>query len=75
MNLYCCETADYEIRAQEDPTLLDDRVLRKLLRVEEQHMPSSTYSTTFQEEVTNDMRRIVAEWMMEVSWPPPIAVP
>lgn len=66
MDLYCCESADNEIRAYDDPTLLQDRVLRNLLKTEDRYVLPFNASLAVQKEVTAEMRKIVAEWMMEV---------
>lgn len=66
MDLLCCET-ECECRAYADPALLnDERVLRNLLSEEERFAPSSSYFQCVQKELSPDMRRIVAEWLMEV---------
>lgn len=67
MDLLCCET-EHECRAYTDPVLLnDERVLQNLLDREERYCPSSSYFQCVQKDLTPQMRRIVAEWMMEVS--------
>ncbi|XP_039280432.1 G1/S-specific cyclin-D2 [Nilaparvata lugens] len=69
MNLLCCETSvsSCECRAYPDPTLLnDDRVLKHLLRTEERYVASSSYFQRFQTDLTPHMRKIVAEWMLEL---------
>lgn len=67
MDLLCCET-ECECRAYPDPVLLnDERVLQNLLDREERYCPSSSYFECVQKDLTPQMRRIVAEWMMEVS--------
>lgn len=66
MDLLCCETG-YECRAYADPVLLnDERVLQNLLSTEERYSPSSSYFDCVQTEITPQMRKIVAEWMLEV---------
>lgn len=52
-----------------DPVLLRPRVLDNLLRTEERYAVTATYFGTVQTEVTPHMRRIVADWMLEVSAP------
>ena len=58
------------VKAHEDRgQLRDDRVLQNLLRNEEKYLPPvGDYMAALQREggVTADMRRIVAEWMLEV---------
>lgn len=68
MNLLCCErAAEFECRAYPDPVLLnDERVLENLLKTEERYTPSGSYFDCVQRELTPQMRKIVAEWMLEV---------
>lgn len=66
MDLYCCETAENETKAYDDPTLLQDRVLKNLLKTEDRYVLPYPASLVVQKEVTAEMRKIVAEWMMEV---------
>ncbi|CAG9563573.1 unnamed protein product [Danaus chrysippus] len=54
-----------------DPVLLRRRVLDNLLRTEERYAVTANYFGAVQKEVTPHMRRLVAEWMLEVSAPPP----
>lgn len=70
MDLLCCETtAENETRAYHDPNLLsDDRVLQNLLRAEERNSLPSNAFPSVQTEVNEHMRKIVAEWMLEVSF-------
>lgn len=68
MYLFCYESAGDENNAYDDPTLLQDsRVLVNLLRTEDRYLvsPIGTFYD-IQTEVTEEMRKIVAEWMMEV---------
>lgn len=58
-----------------DPVLLRRRVLDNLLRTEERYAVTANYFSTVQTEVTPHMRRVVAEWMLEVSAPAPHAAP
>lgn len=68
MDLLCCETTETECRAYADPALLgDDRVLQNLLKTEERYAPSSSYFECVQRDISPLMRKIVAEWMLEVS--------
>ncbi|KOC65040.1 G1/S-specific cyclin-D2 [Habropoda laboriosa] len=70
MDLLCCETTETECRAYADPALLgDDRVLQNLLKTEERYAPSSSYFECVQRDISPLMRKIVAEWMLEVSIP------
>ncbi|KAK0182974.1 hypothetical protein PV327_001053 [Microctonus hyperodae] len=67
MDLLCCETTENENRAYADPALLDDeRVLQNLLKTEERYAPSSSYFECVQRDISPLMRKIVAEWMLEV---------
>ncbi|XP_044728709.1 G1/S-specific cyclin-D2 [Chrysoperla carnea] len=67
MDLLCCERAEFECRAYPDPVLLnDERVLQNLLKTEERYTPSGSYFECVQRELTPQMRKIVAEWMLEV---------
>lgn len=51
-----------------DPTFLDDRCLENLLRAEEKYSGREQVSYfNGQRDITPEMRKIVAEWMMEVS--------
>ncbi|XP_034825629.1 G1/S-specific cyclin-D3 [Maniola hyperantus] len=49
-----------------DPVLLRRRVLDNLLRTEERYAVTANYFGNVQTEVTPHMRRVVAEWMLEV---------
>uniref|UniRef100_A0A1I8ML62 Cyclin-like domain-containing protein n=1 Tax=Musca domestica TaxID=7370 RepID=A0A1I8ML62_MUSDO len=58
---------DYVNTATEDPTYLTDRCLENALKAEEKRpQPICTYFKTIQKDITPPMRKIVAEWMMEV---------
>uniref|UniRef100_A0A1I8QDW0 Uncharacterized protein n=1 Tax=Stomoxys calcitrans TaxID=35570 RepID=A0A1I8QDW0_STOCA len=58
---------DYVNTATEDPTFLTDRCLENALKAEEKRpQPICTYFKTVQKDITPPMRKIVAEWMMEV---------
>ncbi len=66
MDLLCGE-GDCFRRAFEDPVLLqDERVLQNLLTTEEKYLPSSTYFNCVQTDVKGFMRKMVADWMLEV---------
>lgn len=67
MDLLCCEISSAENKAYDDPILLKDRVLKNLLSTEDRYTLNCTSFPSVQHEVTADMRKIVAEWMMEVS--------
>ncbi|XP_060663526.1 G1/S-specific cyclin-D2 isoform X1 [Drosophila nasuta] len=51
-----------------DPTFKTDRCLENALKTEEKHQQqiTKTYFQTIQKDITPPMRKIVAEWMMEV---------
>lgn len=51
--------------ASADPTFLSERCLENLLKSEETH--PTVHFHNWNSEITPKMRRIVAEWMMEVS--------
>ena len=66
MDLLCSE-GDCIKRAFEDPVLLKDaRVLNTLLDTEEKYLPSPSYFKCVQSDVKPFMRKIVANWMLEV---------
>lgn len=52
--------------ASADPTFLTERCLENLLKSEETH-PTVNFYNSMHCEITPKMRRIVAEWMMEVN--------
>lgn len=68
MDLLCCETTSpAECVAYPDPALLaDDRMLQNLLRSEERYAPSASYFGCVQRDISPLMRKVVAEWMLEV---------
>lgn len=55
--------------ARPDPTFLDDRCLENLLKAEDKAEAGGGGGSYFagQKDITPAMRKIVAEWMMEVS--------
>lgn len=67
MNLFCCEiTSVPNAKAGLDRKLLnDDRVFENLMKNEENHLTSSFLNR--QENINSRMRRMVAEWMLEVN--------
>lgn len=55
-------------RAYEDPVLIkDERVLHNLLTTEDRYLPSPSYFNCVQTDIKPYMRRMVAQWMLEVS--------
>lgn len=66
MELLCLEM-ETNIRARPDPNLLcDDRVLQRLLTIEERFLPQYSYFKVVQKDIQPFMRRMVATWMLEV---------
>ncbi|KAF6200104.1 hypothetical protein GE061_006405 [Apolygus lucorum] len=65
MDLLCTERAS-ECTAMPDPSLLSDRVLANLLRSEDSYICSSSYFQCVQTEITPQMRRTLAEWMLDI---------
>ncbi|XP_015358544.1 G1/S-specific cyclin-D1 [Marmota marmota marmota] len=63
--LLCCEVESIR-RAYPDTNLLNDRVLRAMLKAEETCAPSVSYFKCVQKEILPSMRKIVATWMLEV---------
>lgn len=57
---------NYVHKAIEDPALLTDRCLQILLNREDKHTTGCSYFNTVQKEITPKMRKIVAEWVIEV---------
>ena len=52
-----------------DPTFLHDRCLKNLLTSQKRYKtPSCAYFNTIQKSLTPQMRKIVAEWVIEVSF-------
>ena len=69
--LLCCE-GDRPARAYRDSNLLTDRVLRALLRAEDLYLPAPNYFKCVQREIAPYMRKIVATWVLEVSYGGPL---
>ena len=68
MDLLCCEV-DCVKRAYEDPVLLqDDRVLQNLLTIEDKYLASANYYKCVQTEIEPFMRKMVSNWMLQVSF-------
>ena len=67
MDLHCNEATCIK-RAYLDPVLVvDDRVLQNMLQTETYYMTQNDYFTLVQKELRPHMRKIVSEWMLEVS--------
>lgn len=63
------EIAKLYSNACPDPTFLQDRCLKNLLISQERYRtPSCAYFNTVQKTLTPQMRKIVAEWVIEVSF-------
>lgn len=62
-----CSVAAAPLAAAPDPVMLRRRVLTNLLRTEERYAVTTNYFGAVQTEITPHMRRLVAEWMLEVS--------
>lgn len=54
-------------KADADPIFLDDRCLENLLKAEDKHTTECNYFKTVQKDITPVMRKMVAEWVIEVS--------
>ena len=68
MELLCCEGGEQLKRAFLDPVFLNDnRVLQNLLKVEEHYTIASEYMK-FQTDIKPFMRKVVTQWMREVSF-------
>lgn len=66
MDLLCCET-ETVTRVYDDPALLEDsRVFENLLVTEDRYTISSCYFKCLQTDLKPYMRRVVADWMLEV---------
>lgn len=55
--------------AIKDPIFLDNRCLENLLKAEDRHeaLKNTNYFSTVQKEISPSMRRVVAEWVIDVS--------
>lgn len=54
--------------ADQDPIFLDDRCLENLLKTEDKHLTGCDYFKTVQKDIDPVMRKIVAEWIIEVNF-------
>ena len=67
MELLCLETCKTESFAIDDPVFTsDERVLQNLYFLEKQYLPKFAYFKCIQTEITPEMRKIIAEWLLEV---------
>ena len=67
MDLMCVE-ADSPRRAYEDPVLIkDNRVLHNLLALEDRYQSNPAYFKCVQTDIKRYMRKMVAQWMLEVN--------
>lgn len=58
----------YVCKAYVDPVLLeDDRVFRNMLHTEEFYISDTNYFDNIQKEIKPHMRKLVTDWMLEVS--------
>ncbi|KAK6169746.1 hypothetical protein SNE40_020736 [Patella caerulea] len=66
MDLMCCESEVIQ-QSYEDPVLLkDNRVLQNLLATEDKYVPMTCYFNCVQTDIRSYMRKMVAQWMLEV---------
>lgn len=62
-----CVEAEAPRRAYEDPVLIhDNRVLQNLLALEDRYQPNPNYYKCVQTDIKSYMRKMVAQWMLEV---------
>lgn len=68
MELLCLEKVAGEPFAIDDDPMFtsDERVLQNLYFLEKQYQPKFAYFKCVQTEITADMRKIIAEWLLEV---------
>ena len=58
----------YVCKAYMDPVLLEDnRVFRNMLHTEEFYISDTNYFDNIQKEIKPHMRKLVTDWMLEVS--------
>ena len=56
------------VESFKDPALIEDhRVLQNLLKTEDRYVPSPTYFKFVQTDSRERMRKIIVQWMYEVS--------
>jgi len=69
MELLCLEKhveKEPELKIFLDPVFDDERVLQNLYFLEKQYLPKFSYFKCVQTEITPEMRRIIAEWLLQV---------
>lgn len=69
MDLYCnegCSNATYQKSFLDSNLIDDDRVLERLLRLEDHYTPRCDYFKIVQKEIKPYMRKMVVTWMFEV---------
>lgn len=54
-------------KADQDPIFLNDRCFENLLKAEDKHTAQCSYFDTVQKDITPKMRKLVAEWVIDVS--------
>ena len=66
-SLLCVEPEKLSHSFYDRTLLLDDRVLQNLLAAEDQCLPNFSYFD-FQPEIKPHMRKVLANWMLDVSY-------
>jgi len=66
VSLLCAEPERLSHSFYDRTLLLDDRILQNLLAAEDHCLPNFTYFD-FQPEIKPPMRRVLANWMLDVS--------
>lgn len=70
MDILMCNESEGPKRAYEDPVLIQDsRVLQNLLGLEDRYQPNPNYFKCVQKDIQRYMRKMVAQWMLEVIFP------
>lgn len=70
MELLCLEKAtEPYVQLVDDPVFTNDkRVLQNLYFLEKQYLPKFAYFKCVQTEITPQMRKVIAEWLLEVNF-------
>lgn len=71
MNLMCTEsqtTSEDRCFAEDRTIFRDERAVKKLLETESQYVPGCDYMAHSHSNLQPFMRRVVATWMLDVSW-------